>query len=267
MKNTMRKYGEWALITGASSGIGRAMAERLCSDGVNCILVSNEQERLDEASRTLAARYGVKTITCFCDLSLPDAHETVRARTAGITIDILVNCASFGVLGPFHDTPLATYIDGINVSIVSYVSLTHEFMKGMIERDRGAVILVSSVNAYAPVGFSAVYTAQKAFELFFGEALWQEMRDRKSKVEILTLCACSARTNFQARAGTKTAHWAWEPELVVEAGLKKLGKRPSVSISWRGKLLQHLPRFLSRKMALRFATWAITSTLSKKKIR
>jgi short-subunit dehydrogenase len=76
----------------------------------------------------------------------------------------------------------------------------------MLERDRGAVILVSSINAFAPVGYSAVYTAEKAFELYFGEALWKELKDKKSKVDFLTVCASSTKTNFQARAGTRTAH-------------------------------------------------------------
>ncbi len=260
----MKQYGDWALVTGASSGIGKAMAERICRDGVNCILVSNEQEQLEDAARSMASAYRVQAIPCCCDLSAPGFIDTIRRTVDRRTIDILVNCASFGILGPFYRTPLKTYLEGVNISAVSYLTLTYEFLQGMIKRDRGAVILVSSVNAFAPVGYSAVYTAGKAFELYFGEALWQELRDEKSKVDFLTVCASSTKTNFQARAGTRIAHWAWEPEEVVDAALKKLGKSPSVTLSWRGKALQHVPRFLPRPLAVRVATWAITSTLQKK---
>lgn len=260
---SMKKYGEWALVTGASSGIGKAMAERICRDGVNCVLVSNEAKPLEDAARSMSAAHGVKTMACVCDLSRPDFMETIRKHTSGITIDILVNCASFGVLGPFYQTPLKTYLEGVNISVVSYLTLTYEFLQPMLERDRGAVMLVSSVNAFAPVGYSAVYTAEKAFELYFGEALWQELRDKKSKVDFLTVCASSTKTNFQARAGTRTAHWAWEPEEAVDAAIKSLGKGPSTTLSWRGKAFQHVPRFLPRSLAVRVATWAITSTLLK----
>jgi len=263
LDRSLKRYGDWALVTGASSGIGRAMAERFCKDGLNCVLVSNEQAPLEQAAKAMAEKHRVRTIACVCDLSTPGVLETIRKSTKGIAIDVLVNCASFGVLGPFYKTPLATYLEGINVSVVSYLTLTYEFLKPMLDRDRGAVILVSSVNAFAPVGYSAVYTAEKAFELYFGEALWKELRDKKSKVDMLTICASATKTNFQARAGTRTAPWAWEPEEAVKVALRKLGKRPSVTLSWRGKAFQHVTRLLPRSLAVRVATWAITSTLLK----
>jgi short-subunit dehydrogenase len=261
MSSSMRNYGNWAVVTGASSGIGMAMAERVCRDGVNCILVSNERKPLEETARSLADTYHVETIACCCDLSLPGSIEVIRRAVNGRAIDILVSCASFGILGPFYDTEIETYLANVNISVVSYLTLTYEYLRDMLDRDRGAVILIASVNAFAPVGYSAVYTAAKAFELYFGEALWKELHDRKSKVDILTVCASATRTNFQARAGTRIAPWAWEPNDVVDAALKKLGKRPSVTISWRGKLFQLISRFLPRRLSLSFSTWAILSTL------
>ena len=156
---------------------------------------------------------------------------------------------------------METYIEGIGVSVTSYLTLTYEFLKGMRQRNRGAVIFVSSVNAFAPVAFSAVYTAEKAFELFLGEALWQELKYANSKVDFLTICASSTKTNFQARAGTKLTHWAWSPERAARTGMKSLGKRPVVALSWRGIGYRYAGKLLPERWRLRFASWAITSNL------
>jgi hypothetical protein len=262
MPLSLKRYGAWALVTGASSGIGRAMAHRLCSDGLNCVIVSDENEKLMELAKDLSKAYGAEVIPCVCDLSKPDHLEVICKCVGSREIDILVNCASFGTLGRFLDTPLSIYQAGLGVSVHSYLTLTYHFLQGMIERDRGAVVFVCSVNAFAPVAFSAVYTAEKAFELYLGEALWQELRYAGSNVDFLTMCAAATKTNFQARAGTRVARWAWTPEKAVETGMHNLGKTPVVALSWRGNVYRYAGKLLPERLRLRFASWAITANLA-----
>lgn len=210
--------------TGASSGIGRAMSERLSKDGVNCVLVSEDSDKLTETAEYLTKTYNTKTVVCCCDLTKEIFMNEINTKIARIEIDILICCASFGKLGPFHNAKLDTYLDIIKLNAMSYLIFSYEMLKGMKERNRGAIIFISSANAYCPAGFSAVYTASKAFELYLGEALWQELKIEKSKIDILTICASATKTNFQSRAGTRVLKWAWEPEKVVDIGLRALGK-------------------------------------------
>lgn len=264
MHKSMRRYGEWALVTGASSGIGKAMAERLSKDGVNCVLVSEDSEKLTEVGEYLTGTYRTKTVVCCCDLARDGFMDVINSKISGTEIDILICCASFGKLGPFHSAELETYTDIIKLNAMAYLILSYEMLKGMKERNRGAVVFVSSANAYCPAGYSAVYTASKAFELYLGEALWQEANIEKSGIDILTICASATKTNFQARAGTRVLDWAWEPARVVEAGLKALGRKPSVAISIPGKGYYLLTKILPRRLGILFVTWAITSSLGKK---
>ncbi len=258
---SLRRYGSWALITGASSGIGKSMAETCCRDGLNCILLSEKSEDLDLVASEFRKQFPVEIRTCRCDLSKPDHLETIRKCVNGTEIDILINCASFGTLGRFYDTPLETYLCGVAVSVTSYLTLTYEFLLGMRQRNRGAVVFVSSVNAFAPVAFSSVYTAEKAFELYLGEALWQELRYAESNVDFLTICASATITGFQARAGTKVAKWAWTPERAARVGLAALGRQPMVALSWRGRLYWYASRILPERLLLKCASWGITSNL------
>jgi uncharacterized protein len=260
-ENLLKKYGSWALITGASSGIGKCLADICCSDGLNVIILAEDKPGLEKAASELKKKYKQKVITCVCDLSKANHMKIIRQKTRNIDVDVLINCASFGTLGRFFDTPVETYISGIGISVTSYLTLTYEFLKGMRERNRGAVVFVCSVNAFSPVAFSSVYTAGKAFELYFGEALWRELKYADSKVDFLTMCASATKTNFQARAGTRVAKWAWTPEKAARTGLKALGKKPVVALSWRGNVFRYCGKLLPERLRLRFASWAITNNL------
>ncbi len=264
MPRTLAAYGQWALVTGASSGIGKAMAERLCSEGLNCILVSDEQSELTSVAHALRHQYNGQVLVCVCDLSRPDCLELIDAVRGDIEIDVLVNCASFGMLGAFHSATMDTYSRLVNVAVSAYLSLTYRYLKGMMARNRGAVIFVASVNAFSPVGYSAVYTACKAFELYLGEALYREMQDQCRGVDVLTICPAATRTRFQSKAGTRVTDWAWEPHRVVDVGLRRLGQGPIAVIGWRGHVFRWLAKLLPEKAKLKFASWAIVSNLQRR---
>lgn len=261
--NIKDKYGSTALITGACSGIGKAFAFGFAQDGINLILLSNNQSRLNETEKQLSNKFKVEVKSICCDLAEINFLDKIEDHLKNEDVDILVNSASFGQLEPFYETPLKKHIDCINISINSYLLLTHKYLKGMKEREKGALIFVSSVNSFAPVGYSSVYTSSKSFELSFGQSLWKELKDEKSKVDCLVLCPAATKTNFQSTAGTKVADWAWEPEKVVSLAMRKLGKSPQAISTWRGLAYYYITKFLPRRLAIHFATWAINSNLRK----
>jgi len=258
----MKKYGDWAIVTGGSSGIGKALVRQLCSEGINCIVAAKDDDLLQHTIAEFTKKYPVEVIGCACDLSSANFIEKISECASGKNIGILVNCASSGALGPFLDIPLERYIKCLKTAIDAYVVLTYKFLKGMQDSGKGAIIFVSSVNAYSPVAYSNVYTAAKAFELYFGEALWKELRN--TDIDVLTICPSSTRTGFQEAANTKAPWFAIQPEDVVREGLGCLGKKSSVPIHWSGKIYYFVTKFLPRSLAISFSTWAINFFLRKK---
>ena len=216
------RYGRWALVTGASSGIGRALALGLAARGMSVVLVSDQPADLDAVAAELVTRHGVAARVCNVDLSRPDVLDVVRESTRDIEISVLVNNASFGVIGPFLARPLADYDTLLAVNARAYIALTHAYLPAIVAANRGALIFVTSLNALAPIGGCAVYTASKAFEVSFAGALWYELRE--TDVEILIVLPGPTRTGFQKKAGTMLAPWAMEPEEVAEGALQALGK-------------------------------------------
>lgn len=214
------RYGEWALVTGASSGIGRALARAVAADGQSVVLVADDADGLESAAVEVRSE-GVEARTCCVDLGSPGFLDDVRAATSDIDVSMLANNASFGGIGPFLTHPLETYDAMIAVNTRAYVALTHAYLPQMVEAGRGALIFVSSLNAQAPIANSSVYTATKAFDLFFGGALWWELRE--TGVDVLVLQPGPTRTGFQAKAGTQFATWAMEPEEVAAEALAALG--------------------------------------------
>ena len=217
------KYGQWAIITGASSGIGKAFAYDVANQGMNVILVSNEKEQLETISSEIASQFGIKALPCCVDLANQSCINDIAKLADGKEIGLLVNDASYGIHGKFTETPVEDYYNLINVNVNAYVTLTHKFLPQMISRKKGAVIMVSSLNAFSPIAESAIYTATKAFELFFGGALWLEMKE--NNVDVLVVMPGPTRTGFQEKAGTKVNAMALTPEDLVRGVWPCLGKK------------------------------------------
>ena len=217
------RYGEWALVTGASSGIGRSIARLLAKDGLNVVLLSDQLADLEAVAAELRDRHGVQARVCCVDLARPDLLDVVREHTHDIEISVLVNNASFGVIGPFDSRSVADYDTLIAVNVRAYVALTHVYMPRLRSAGRGALIFVCSLNALSPIGGSAVYTASKAFEVSFAGGVWYELRG--TGVDVLIVMPGPTKTGFQKKAGTVLAPWAMEPEAVAEGALETLGKQ------------------------------------------
>ena len=187
-----------ALITGASGGIGLELARVFAEHGHDLVLVARSVEKLEALAAELEARHPIRARALAADLREPEAPARIESSVAGETIDVLVNNAGFGLLGPFATTDLAAERDMIQVNVTALVELTRRFLPGMVDRRRGRILNVASTAAFQPGPLMSVYYASKAFVLHFTEALATELAG--TGVTATALCPGPTATGFQAAA-------------------------------------------------------------------
>lgn len=197
-----RWRGRWALVTGASAGIGWELARQLASAGANVVLTARRRDRLESLASQLRAEHNVKAEVFVSDLAQREApaalHEFTTARD--LPVEVLVNNAGFGAYGKFHQVAAARLLEMVEVNINAVLHLTHLYLPAMIERQRGDVLIVSSVAGFQAIPNYATYAATKTFELHFGEALAEEVRPHG--VNVCTVCPGTTATEFQRVAGS-----------------------------------------------------------------
>ena len=242
----------WALVSGASSGLGRGLAARLADRGMSLVLTGRNQARLDEAAhqiRRAASRVKVETIAA--DLSTRSGVSALLDHVGDRPIEVLVNNAGFGSYGPFVDGDEERESDEVAVDVGAVIALARAFLPGMIARRSGGILNVASAIAFQPAPYQAVYGASKAFVLSFSQALWAEARS--AGVAVTALCPGPTRTGFVDALGAKVGHTAIyrrlaDPEPVIEAGLRALDKGRAVIIPGaRYKIIAASVRFVPRE--------------------
>ncbi len=257
-----QRYGGWALITGASSGIGRAMASQVAARGMPCVILSNEQEALERAREELTAAYTVEVEALCLDLAEPDVARQIAGHLGKRELGLLISNASFGRTGAFGSDDMETYRRMLAVNVDAYVALTHEFLPGMVQRGRGGFVFVSSLNSLVPgIGRSAVYSATKAFETSFACGLWQELLD--TEVDLLLVIPGPTRTGFQEEAGTKVAGWAMDPDDVAAGALPQLGKRLMHVAGGVNQVLAGSLQRVALEPRVEIASWMLDEALIK----
>jgi hypothetical protein len=246
----VERYGPWALVTGASAGIGAEFARQLSEKGLNLVLVARRRQRLEDLARDLESRNKVQVRIVTVDLSQPDFLPTILSVTNSIEIGLLVNNAGFGLAGHLIEHELEKELQLLDVNCRAPLVLTHVFGRQMAQRKRGGIIFVSSVSAYIATPFEASYAASKVYELFLAESLGYEFK--KKGVDMLALCPGSTDTEFHEIAGSRpVAAMAVEP--VVRLALKKLGKTSVAIPGWHNRLLVYLLKFTPRRVHTYFA--------------
>ncbi|WP_204359870.1 SDR family oxidoreductase [Microbacterium sp. PM5] len=247
--------GTTTLITGASSGIGRAFAQRLAAAGSDLVLVARRADVLEEVARDLRARHGVNVLVLAHDLDSPDAAETLVARLQAerVTVDALINNAGLGIHGDLGSAPLASATTQIAVNVNSLTALTALLLPQMLARGRGAIVNVASTAGFQPVPHMAVYSASKAYVLTFTRALWRETRG--TGVDVLALCPGATDTAFFATAGDAASVGSRRsPEQVVDTALRALHRgRPSVVDGRGNAFVSWLAPRLPERLALNIA--------------
>jgi short-subunit dehydrogenase len=191
---------ETVLITGASSGIGLELAKCFAAEGAELILVARSTERLEKLAAELRQEFSIQATVITADLAQPEAAEKIFAavKGRGLTVDVLVNNAGFGLHGKFVELPLKRQLEIVTVNISALVELTGLFLPGMISRKCGGILNVGSVAGFVPGPNMAVYYASKAFVQSFSEALYQELRG--TTIKLTNLCPGPTETNFSQTA-------------------------------------------------------------------
>ncbi len=249
-----RWQGKWALITGASAGIGTALARELAAGGTNLVLTARRRDRLVGLAAELSAKHDIRTLVCVADLAQPLGPEQIFSFTEekNIAIDLLVNNAGFGAYGEFQKVALERLIEMTQVNVTAVVHMTHLYLPGMIARGGGDILIVASTAAFQAVPYISTYAATKGFDLQFAEGLAEEVRGHG--VRVCALCPGSTATEFFQVAGQRnhTNRTPESPEKVARVGLAALAAGKSSVISgFKNWLGAETVRFVPRRVVAR----------------
>lgn len=248
--------GKWALVTGASAGIGVALARELAAGGANLLLTARRKERLQQLAQELSATHQIRTEVFAADLAQPDAPQQIFAFTLAkqIEIDLLVNNAGFGSYGEFATAETQRLLDMVQVNCGAVAHLTRLYLPQMLQRRRGDILIVASTASFQAVPFISIYAATKAFDLLLAEGLAEEARP--FGVRICALCPGSTQSEFHEVAGQAGLSAAMKnqetAEKVARVGLRALAAGKSYVISGTGNYLgAHSQRLVPRRWVTR----------------
>ena len=233
-----------ALVTGASSGIGKEIAKKLSSMGYDLILVSRDIDKAD--FKDIKTKYTLIK----ADLSKKEEVINLYEKTKSDKIDILINNAGFGLFGEFNELDLKEELDMINLNIIGLHILTKLFLNDFIKRDSGYILNVSSVAAFSSGPLMATYYSTKAYVLRLTTSIHEELKKRKSNVKISVLCPGPTDTNFNKRANVKFKLKSATSKYVSDYAIKKMfkGKLIIVPILYM-KTIVFLNRFVPTKLS------------------
>ena len=251
-----RWSGKWALITGASAGIGLALAKLLAAGGANLVLVARRADRLERLAADLAALHGIDVEVFAADLARPQAPAEIFEFTKRklIEIELLINNAGFGAFGYNHEIAEPRMLEMIQVNCSAVVQLTRLYVPGMVGRRHGDVLIVASVAGFQAVPYNSVYAATKAFDLIFAEGIAEEVRE--FGVRVCALCPGSTDTEFQgvAQQPDRVFRSAETAEKVARVGLEGLAAGKSSVISGaKNALMMAGERLAPRRFVARMA--------------
>ena len=243
------RYGPWAVVTGASAGIGRAMAVQLAREGLHVVLVARRREVLEELGSELRRAHGVETLVIASDLAtLPGAQE-VLDQTAALDVGLLVAAAGVGTSGPLLNAHMPDELQMLSLNCRALLVHTHGFGRRFVERRRGGLLLMSSLVAYQGVPYAAHYAATKAYVQSLAEALHVELAG--TGVDVLACAPGPVHSEFASRAGMQFGA-AVSAEQVASGSFRALGHRGTAAPGLLTKLLTYslapLPRVLRTRI-------------------
>ena len=233
--------GKWALVTGASAGIGTALAEELARGGTNLVLTARRRERLEELAQKLVAAHKIQTKIFVADLAEADAPEKIFQFTKeqGIEVELLINNAGFGAYGEFHTVETRRLLEMVQVNCSAVVHLTRLYLPEMVARRHGDVLILASTAAFQSVPYISTYAATKTFDLLFAEGLAEEMKPYG--IRVCALCPGSTESEFADVAGqthiAATRANRETAEKVARTGLRAIAAGKSYVISGLGNYL------------------------------
>jgi len=245
MADTADFKGKWALVTGASSGIGVALARELAGFGAKLILTARRKERLEAFAAELMNK-GTEVRVLVADLNDPAAPQQIYDATegAGVAVDILMNNAWRGQFGSFYTNPIDQELSQIRVNCEAMVRLSRLFVPRMVERRRGWVLITASTASFQPIPYLNTYAASKVFDRFFAQALAAEVA--RFGVKVTTLCPGPTESEFFDTARARTfKRGVQDTADVARKAIAALarGKRTLIP-NWSGRISAFAVRFL-----------------------
>lgn len=241
--NLSRRYGSWAIVTGASSGIGRELALRLAESGLNLVLVARSKQVLEQMAVDWRDRYEIEVKIVAVDLLILSGTKIILDETKYLDIGLLVAAAGFGTSGAFLESPIETEMEMLNVNCRSLLTLTWHFGRRFAKRGNGGIVLMSSIVAFQGTPFAAHYAATKAYVQTLAEALYVELAPMG--IDVIASAPGPTNSGFAYRAGMKLG-MALNPVDVAQATLDALGKKPTILPRFISKLLTYSLAFLPR---------------------
>ncbi len=251
-----RWRGKWALVTGASAGIGWALAQQLAAVGAHLVLTARRTDRLQQLAADLSSKHGIQAEVFAADLTRPEAPSEIFAFTGqrGLEIELLVNNAGFGAFGYIQDIAESRLVEMVQVNCSAVVHLTRLYAAPMVQRRHGDILIVASTAAFQAVPFNSAYAATKAFDLIFSEGIAEELRP--FGVNVCALCPGPTTTEFQrvANQPDRVFKVSETAEKVARTGLEGLAKGKTTVISGRmNRVMMEAERLAPRRFVAKAA--------------
>lgn len=250
------RYGPWAVVTGASAGLGAEFARQLAARGLHVVLAARRAERLTALAAELEAAHSVQTRSIPVDLATADGPARLVAAVADLDVGLLVNNAGASRTAYFLDDDAQPQVDLLQLNCGAPLALTHALARPMRARGRGGVLFVSSIVAYSPTPRWANYAAGKAYLRHLGEALAVELRP--SGVDVLVVCPGTTATEFLQTAELRGRWAAMSAERVAAIALRALGRRTTVVAGRLNRLLTLSAGLVPRSWSVRLAGLILT---------
>ena len=244
------RYGPWAVVAGASEGLGRAFATELARRGINVILVARKEAMLLQTATQLREAHGVETVVLALDMGVPDAIERLADSVADREVGFVVANAAYVPIGKFGEVAPADLDQAIAVNCRSTLQLARHFLPPMAARGRGGMVVMASMAGLQGTPMLATYAATKAFDLVLAEGLWEEFGAHG--VHVIGSAAGAIADPNLAKVKTKRAPGTLSPEAVVSETFAALGRGPRVVPGRTNKVASVLmSRLLPRRAAVR----------------
>ncbi len=252
-----------ALITGASSGIGKAYAEKMAALGINLILVARSEEKLALIAENLRQTHDISVEVIAMDLAQQNAAENLfhEVQARNVSVEIVINNAGFGKWSKFSDQPVAIYNEMVTLNVQTLTAICWLFLPSMLQAKKGILINIASTAAFHALPYIAVYGATKSYVLHFTEALAGEYAH--SGVKILAVCPGNTETNFTQVANADTQGMkSSSVDEVVTATLNALkNHKSSVIVGCQNYFMAQLPRILSRQKMITLTESVLSSRI------
>lgn len=249
-----QRYGPWAVVAGASEGMGAEFARQLSGRGVKVVLIARREQVLAELAKTLPG----ETKCLAIDLAQPDAAARIAADTAGLDVGLVVYNAALSPIGPFIEQSLEENLRALDVNVRTPTALAHHFLPRLIKRGRGGLVLLSSLTAFQGSPFVSTYGATKSYNLALAEGLWAECRG--TGVDVLSVCAGATATPNLLKATKKAPPGMQQPAQVVSEALDALARGPVLIPG----VFNRFASFLMRRLLPRRTTIQIMGNQTRK---